>query len=98
MKIRTNMFGALHAHGREEYSYGKVVGVKGKMVKVLYDEDNVEWKSHATHLTKVHAAMMASTTETLAQRDLRRERSIDELLQRTYEHVDKSEADTHNRG
>ena len=67
VKIRTKMFGALYAQGREEYSYGKVVSVKGNMVKVLYDEDNVEWKSHATHLTKVHAAMVASMMETLAQ-------------------------------
>ncbi len=51
MIIRTKMFGALYAQGREEYSYGNVVSVKGNMVKVLYDEDNVEWKSHATHLT-----------------------------------------------
>ena len=83
VKIRTTMFGALYAQGREEYSYGKVVGVKGKMVKVLYDEDNVEWKSHATHLTKVHAAMMASTMETLAQRDLREEKMISDLLRAT---------------
>jgi hypothetical protein len=80
VKIRTNMFGALYAQGRAEYSYGKVVGIKGKMVKVLYDEDNVEWKSHATHLTKIHAAMMASTMETLAQRDLREEKMIGDLL------------------
>ena len=83
VKIRTTMFGALYAQGREEYSYGKVVGVKGKMVKVLYDEDNVEWKCHATHLTKVHAAMMASTMETLAQRDLREEKMISDLLRAT---------------
>jgi hypothetical protein len=74
------MFGALYAQGREEYSYGKVIGIKGKMIKVLYDEDKVEWKSHAMHLTKVRAAMMASTMETLAQRDLREEKLICELL------------------
>jgi hypothetical protein len=50
------------------------------MVKVLYDEDDVEWKSHATHLTKVRAAMMTSTMETLAQRDLREEKLIGDLL------------------
>ncbi len=83
VKIRTKMLGALYAQGREEYSYGKVVNVKGNMVKVLYDEDNVEWKSHATHLTKVRAAMMASTMETLAQRDLREEKMIGDLLRAT---------------
>ena len=80
VKTRTNMFGALYAQGREKYSYGKVVDVKGKMIKVLYDEDKVEWKSHATHLTKVHAAMISSTTETQAQRDLREEKLIGALL------------------
>jgi hypothetical protein len=83
VKIRTKMFGALYAQGREEYSYGDVISVKGSMIKVLYDEDNVEWKSHATHLTKVRAAMMASSWETLAQRDLREEKMITDLLRAT---------------
>ena len=77
------MFGALYAQDRDEYSYGDVVSVKGSMVKVLYDEDNVEWKSHATHLTKVRAAMMTSSIETLAQRDLREEKMITDLLRAT---------------
>jgi hypothetical protein len=53
------------------------------MMKVLYDEDKVEWKSHATHLTKVRATMMASTVETLAERDLREENMIENLLNAT---------------
>ena len=80
VKIRTKMFGALYAQGREEYSYGNLVSVKGNMVKVLYDEDNEEWKSHATHLTKVRAAMMTSSMETLAQQNLREEKMIGDLL------------------
>jgi hypothetical protein len=89
VKILTKMFGALYAQGREEYSYGNVVSVKGNMVKVLYDEDKVEWKSHATHLTKVRAAMMASARETVAERYLREENMIQNLLNAT----DKWEAD-----
>jgi hypothetical protein len=83
VKIRTKMFGALYAQDREEYSYGNVVSVKGDMMKVLYDEDEVEWKLHATHLTKVRAVMMASTVETLAERDLREEKIIENLLSAT---------------
>ncbi len=60
-----------------------MVSVKGNMVKVLYDEDKVEWKSHATHLTKVRAAMMASTRETLAERNLREENMMQNLLNAT---------------
>jgi hypothetical protein len=58
------MFGRQYAQGREEYSYGKVVNVKGKMVNVLYEDDNVEWKSHETHLTKVF--LMAMPEDTMA--------------------------------
>ena len=83
VKIRTKMFGALYAQGREEYSYGDEVSTKGSMVKVLYDVDNVEWKSHASHLMKVRAAMMTSSMETLAQRDLREEKMITDLLRAT---------------
>jgi hypothetical protein len=83
VKILTKMFGALYAQGREEYSYGNVVSVKGNMVKVLYDEDKVEWKSHAAHLTKVCAAMMAFTRETPVERDLRKENVIQNLLNAT---------------
>ncbi len=90
VKIRTKMFGALYAQGREEYSYGDVVSVKGSMVKVLYDEDDVEWKSHVTHLMKVRAAMMTSTMDTLALRDLREEKMINNLPRAT----DKWEAAT----
>jgi hypothetical protein len=35
VKILTKMFGKQYAQGREEYSYGKVVDVKGKMVNIL---------------------------------------------------------------
>jgi hypothetical protein len=83
VKIRTKMFGALYAQGREEYSYGNVASVKGNMVKVLYDENNVEWKSHATHLTMVRTAMMASTMKSLAERDLREDEMINNLLNAT---------------
>ncbi len=58
VKIRTKMFGTKYAQGREKYSYGKVVSAKGNMINVLYDEDNVEWKSHITHLTNI--SMMAT--------------------------------------
>jgi hypothetical protein len=50
------------------------------MVIVLYVEDNVEWKSHAMHLTKVRAMMMASTMETKAERDQREEKMFKDLL------------------
>ena len=42
VKILTKMFGELYAQDREVYSYGNVVSIKGSMIKVLYDEDNVE--------------------------------------------------------
>jgi hypothetical protein len=58
VKILTKMFGPKYALGREKYSYGKVVSAKGNMINVLYDEDNVEWRSHITHLTKI--SMMAT--------------------------------------
>jgi hypothetical protein len=64
VKILTKMFGRQYAQGREEYSYGRVVNVKEKMVDVLYEEDNVEWKSHETHLTKV--SLMAMPEDTMA--------------------------------
>ena len=32
------------------------------MINVLYDEDNVEWKSHITHLTKI--SMMTTQDRT----------------------------------
>jgi hypothetical protein len=62
VKILTKMFGTKYAQGREKYSYGKVVSAKGNMINVLYDEDNVEWKSHITHLTKI--SMMATQDRT----------------------------------
>ncbi len=62
VKILTKMFGDKYALGRDEYSYGKVVSVKGNMVKVLYDEDDVEWKSHTIHLTKVSMMNMPADT------------------------------------
>ncbi len=64
VKILTKMFGRQYAQGREEYSYGKVVNVKGKMVNVLYEDDNVEWKSHETHLTKI--SLMAMPEDAVA--------------------------------
>jgi hypothetical protein len=42
VKILTKMFGPQDAQGREEYSYGKIVSKRGNMVKVLYEEYNVE--------------------------------------------------------
>jgi hypothetical protein len=64
-------------------TYGNVVSIKENMVKVLYDEDKVEWKSHATHLTKVRATMIASTMETMAERNLREKKMIKDLLHAT---------------
>ena len=61
VKILTKMFGQKYALGREKYSYGKVISTKGNMINVLYDEDNVEWKSHITHLTKI--SMMVTEDE-----------------------------------
>jgi hypothetical protein len=63
VKILTKMFGTKYAQGREKYSYGKVVSAKGNMINVLYDEDNVEWKSHITHLTKI--SMIATEERTV---------------------------------
>jgi hypothetical protein len=58
------MFGRQYAQGREKYSYGWVVGVDGNMVNVLYEDDNVEWKSHVTHLSKVAETTTSASSGT----------------------------------
>ncbi len=63
VKILTKMFGTKYAQGREKHSYEKVVSAKGNLINVLYDENNVEWKSHITHLTKI--SMMATEERTV---------------------------------
>jgi hypothetical protein len=64
VKILTRMFGRQYAQGREKYSYGRVVGIDGNMVNVLYEDDGVEWKSHVTHLSKVAVAATLASSET----------------------------------